>query len=610
MGRYRDDFIEEVRSRNDIVEVISQYVTLKKAGKNYLGLCPFHSERTPSFTVSPEKQMFYCFGCQAGGNVITFLMKRDNLTFTEALKFLADRAGLRLPGAAISPEEARRLREREGLYAALESAATYFEQQLSGSRAGNEALEYLRGRGLSRDIIARFRIGYAPPDGEALISHLLHKGFSVAVLEKAGLAVGMRGAPVARFRHRVMFPISDRQGRIIAFGGRVLDGSQPKYLNSPETGLFNKRETWYGLHLAREAIRYQGRAIIVEGYMDLVTAYGQGIENVVASLGTSLSREQVKAILQYTGEVIIAYDADTAGQQATMRGLELVKEMGGEVRVAMMPAGADPDAFLRREGRQAFLRLVEEALPLVEYRLELARRRYDSSTLAGRVRIVRELVPVLAAMDNAVEQAAYLKQVAQDMGVPEEALRLEIKKTMERKGTGRENRNIKGEIRNTKDSIAVANSGGEAPWLTPARLAAEKSLLRLMLEDNQSAFSVRTEVGPEDFGHPVHREIAATIYSLAEKGQPWTPSALADRLPGEALRLISRWSLEETEPPAAAGKVVRDCIKTLREHKMKRRLQEIQEQIRCLERRGERASRELLREYQELVRDYKGKAGP
>lgn len=350
-GGIPEALLERIRERTDIAALIGEYVQLKKQGKNYIGLCPFHEERTPSFTVSPHKQMFYCFGCQAGGSVFNFLMLKEDIPFAEAVRVLARRAGITLPEDD-TPEARRKEGERAALLRAMELAARYFCARLADG-AGETARGYLERRGLDAATVDAWRLGYAPTGWRGLSDALAGRGVPASALEKSGLS-GRSTAGEGlydRFRDRLMFPIADRRGRVIAFGGRALDDkTQPKYLNSPETPLFSKRRALYGFDRAREAIARRGEAVVVEGYLDLIAAHRAGVDWAVASLGTALSQEQAMEVSRLADNVVIAYDADSAGSQATLRGLEMFQRLGARVRVAELPAGEDPDSVFRARG--------------------------------------------------------------------------------------------------------------------------------------------------------------------------------------------------------------------------------------------------------------------
>jgi len=357
---YPEQIIEEVRLRNDIVEVVSGYVKLEKKGRSYWGLCPFHNEKTPSFSVEPNKQFFYCFGCNKGGSVIHFIMNIENLEFVEALKFLADRAGIALPETE-DPQEREKAEQRKVILEINRQAARFYFRSLAG-KDGLKAQNYLKKRGLLAKTIKQFGLGYAPAEWDGLTRELLKQHFPADLLIKSGLSIRAKsGELVDRFRDRIMFPIFDIRGNIVGFGGRVLDGSMPKYMNSPDTPVYNKSRELYGLNYAR--MSPSKRLLIVEGYMDVISLHQAGIDFAVASLGTALTRMQAWILKKYSEEVIIAYDSDSAGQAATMRGLDILEETGCNVKVLILPEGKDPDEYIRIHGPDKFKNLIDREYP-------------------------------------------------------------------------------------------------------------------------------------------------------------------------------------------------------------------------------------------------------
>ena len=365
-GNIPNDFVDEVRSRFDIVELVAEYVQLKRSGRNHFGFCPFHGEKTPSFSVSQDKQIFHCFGCGEGGNVFSFLMKMDGLTFPEAVKELAERTGLALPQAAAEPGREQTLSVNKRLRSCLDWAYKYYLHMLGRPEAA-EAVRYLRQRGLTAEIIERFGIGYAPDSWDAISQFLKKKGYSEQEMFQAGLLSTSERKTYDKFRNRIIFPIHNQRGEIIAFGGRVLGDGMPKYLNSPETPLFDKGKNLYALHLARESIRKKKQAVIFEGYMDVIAAHQAGVTQAVASLGTSLTEAQARLLRNQADDVVIVYDADAAGQAATWRGLGILRQAGCLVKVGRLPAGLDPDDYVRKFGGESFQRdIVDGAQLLVD----------------------------------------------------------------------------------------------------------------------------------------------------------------------------------------------------------------------------------------------------
>ncbi|MEL7568908.1 MAG: DNA primase, partial [Dehalobacterium sp.] len=411
------EIIEEIRGKADIVDIISEYVSLKRQGKNYVGLCPFHLEDTPSFSVSPDKQIFYCFGCHKGGSVINFIMEQENLTLPEAAEKLAEKVGVDIPTNISGEQDFAKQSEKRRLVEMHELAADFYHKIIFNTRQGRAPLEYLKKRDINLDIIKEFHLGYAPQSWNSLVKYLLTKGFQEPEMEKAGLvAKSSKGTFYDKFRDRLMFPIKDFRGKVIAFGGRVLGAELPKYLNSSETPIYNKSQNLYGLNEAAGFIRQYDEAIIMEGYMDVIAAHQFGIKNAVASLGTSFTPEQGKLLKRYTSNVMIAYDADTAGAKATYRGLEILQNLDFRVRVLKLPQGLDPDEFLHKYNYQDWVQLVQNtALSLVEYKMDRAMDKYNAKSIEGKGDIVKELLPDISRVRSQVEKDQYIKLLAKTL---------------------------------------------------------------------------------------------------------------------------------------------------------------------------------------------------
>jgi len=440
--------VDEVKSRVDIVELISGYVPLKKAGRNYKGLCPFHAEKTPSFVVFPDTQTWHCFGaCGTGGDVFRFIMQAEGMDFSEALRELAQRAGV--PLSQPTPRSEAADRQREKLLEIHSAAAQYFHHLLRQSEEGAHAREYVAGRGFSSETVGRFQLGFALNTWEGLKSHLTGRGYSEADLIEAGLLVKKEetGSSYDRFRGRLIIPIRDMQGRVIAFGARALDPNDvPKYLNSPQTPLFDKSSTLFGLDLAKKAIRKNDQAVIVEGYMDVLSAHQQGHANVVAGMGTALTEAQLKLLKRLTQNFVLALDADTAGDAATLRGINLAREsldrqavpvptaqglvrfeaqLDAEIRIATLPSGRDPDDILR-ETPEVWPEIINEALPVVDFYLQVVSAQYDLTTGKGKSALVREVLPLLREIRDRVERQHYIGRLARLVKVDERALLMEL----------------------------------------------------------------------------------------------------------------------------------------------------------------------------------------
>ena len=560
MSRAREA-TDEIRRRASILDVVSPHVTLRRAGRRYKGLCPFHSEKTPSFTVDPERGFFYCFGCHAGGDVFDFLMRMGSLTFGQARQQLADRVGVHLE----IPAGEQGAGERERWLRASAEAAAFFRAQLAGP-AGEEARRYLASRGVDRPTIDAFRLGFAPPGWDNLVRALGPRGYDGAVLETAGLTVARPGGAghYDALRHRLIFPIHDLQGRPIAFGGRALDDGTPKYLNTRETPLFTKGKTLYALSEAREAIRASGEAVVVEGYMDALTCHQYGVHHAVASLGTALTVDQVLLLKRFASRAVLVYDSDAAGIGAAERGLDVFDQAELPVRVAVLPDESDPDAFVRRWGAEAFRRACDEALPIFDYRLAMVQRRYDGRTVEGKVGIVNELGQLIISVSNPVRQGEYIRLLADRLGVREEAIRGQL-------GRLRRGHPGGGEVRAQMPPVSDAG----------VRALTERELLHLLVANQAVRESVRGRVAAETFIEPDHRQLAEVVLAGGDAGDP---AQWRERLRSEAaVSLFSRFLIADPvakDPVRAAD----DCLRRIRRMELEERRAGLQHALRDAER--------------------------
>ncbi len=612
MRGYGEDVLDEVRAKNDIVEVASEYVALRRAGKTYKGLCPFHSEKTPSFTVSQDKQLFHCFGCGAGGDVYSFVMKAENVGFSEAVRLLADRAGIVLPEegsrGATEAREARKL-----LYDVNEAACRYFQSVLLESAEAAGARAYLKKRGLSKETAERFRLGYALPSWDGALKALTARGLRREDLVAVGIIAPWKDKEgfYDRFRARIMFPISDASGKVIGFGGRVLDDSTPKYLNSPETPIFVKGRNLYGLHLAKNEIRGTSLALVVEGYTDAIACHQHGFGNAVASLGTALTGEQARLLSRYASRATIAYDADAAGQAATLRGMDVLAGAGLHVRVASLPPGEDPDSVLRKKGPDGLSRVLAEARPLVDYEVHLVVSRADRTSSDGRVEAAREAAKVLAEVESAVERAEYTRRAARELSVPEEALERDVEAlAAARPAARRAARPVRdrfGPTRYTSHKDDIARSGDLARVLE-----AEKLLLRLMTADRSVLRMVLDTIGVDGFAESRHVRTARAIAARdKEEGADDDRAAAAEEV-GWVRPAAVLGGLEDQEDVEYAASILlgrdeevrgdpmrmaEDCLRVVREHGLRGKIREIERELASLGNAGEmERSRELLAE--------------
>lgn len=419
-----DDKVREVRERADIVTVVSDYVALRRAGSNYQGLCPFHGEKTPSFNVSPGRGIFHCFGCGVGGDVYAFIMRIEGASFPEAVKLLARRVGVVIEEQPLSPAEKRRADERELLFSIMEKAARYYRRLLIGEPAGEPGRQYLQKRGVASDTAEVYGLGYASEARDGLVRYLEKGGVALPLAEKLGLIRrGDRGGYYDLFRNRLLFCISDVQGRAIGFGGRVLDNSLPKYINSPESPIYHKSDVLFGLHLAKQTMRESGEAIVVEGYFDHLALYQAGVKNVVAACGTALTGSHAKLLQRYAAKVYTLFDADNAGKKATIRAIDTFLDERLPAFVVELTAGEDPDSFIRKEGSALFAERVKQAQPALDFLLRVLVREIGAGTIEGKVKIVEQLAPRLMKLENQVERDLYLRETSRVLGVPEATLR-------------------------------------------------------------------------------------------------------------------------------------------------------------------------------------------
>ncbi|MEW5762729.1 MAG: DNA primase [Bacillota bacterium] len=583
-GLLPEELVAEVGARIDLVHLVAEYMHLEKRGRNYVGLCPFHQEKTPSFTVTPEKQLFYCFGCGVGGNAFKFLMLKENISFPEAVRRLAARVGITVP-VGPDPESG----EKERIRRAHLLASRFYRDVLLNHPAAAEARRYLDGRGISPELQERFGLGYAPPQWDALINYLQKQGYAPGELVAWGLAAqGDRGV-YDRFRGRIIFPIADARGRVVGFGGRVLDSGRekaaahgPKYLNSPETVLFNKSSVLYGLHLARESIRERGYAVLVEGYIDVITAHRYGVTNAVAPLGTSLTREQGRLLMGYAMDAVIAFDADVAGVAATIRGLDLLQELGCRVKVVTLPQGTDPDEFLRREGPEAWEALVAGAVPLIEYKLAgfLSGRR--CSTAAEKLAALRHVLPNLKVLRSAVEREEGIRTVERMLSLSWETIHGELKKFVANQSNVRPNSD---KIANKIHNIVIKERRNVEHI--------EAGLLRLLLEDAGLLPEIRAELGDTFFRHPGYQRILDTIIRLGN--DVLSPATLSNYLGEEEQNLLSALLAGEP-PPGDRKRMAQDYIAALKRWQRRDRRQQLLADLVAADRAGDgpRVARLLL----------------
>lgn len=436
-----EDTIRRIKNTANIVDLVSESVVLKKAGRNYLGLCPFHAEKTPSFTVNLEKQIFYCFGCHTGGNVFSFLMQHDGLSFPEAVRTLANKYGIEVPQERLTPAQQEQLSERDKIYRINEMAMAYYQRMLNEPQQGQKAMAYLLARGMTRKVIDGYRLGYAPDRWDGLLNHLKGRKVPLPLMNKSGLTIARkdRSGSFDRFRNRVMFPILNQSQQVIGFGGRVMGDESPKYLNSPETPVYNKSRSLYGIDKAKQKARTSGKIYLVEGYFDVLALHLYGIENAVATLGTALTAEHVqllKGLIGQTGQAVLVYDSDQAGIKAAKRSISVFEEGFLNAHILVLPSGYDPDAFLRENGPDDFLALAEKAVGMMAFLIESAIQEHGLS-LEGKVQVVSLMHQPLASIQDSVARSLHIKQLAERLGIEESVIMDKIRQAASRPaGTG------------------------------------------------------------------------------------------------------------------------------------------------------------------------------
>lgn len=514
---YSDEIIEEVRSKNDIVDVISSYVKLQKKGSSYFGLCPFHNEKSPSFSVSREKQMYYCFGCGAGGNVFTFLMEYENYSFQEALKYLADRAGVDLPEAEYSKEARERADQKAILLEINKVAAQYFYVQLK-SPQGAHALSYLKDRGLSDEMIHSFGLGYSNKYSNDLYQYLKSKGYRDELIVKAGLVtVDERYGASDKFWNRVMFPIMDSNSRVIGFGGRVMGDAKPKYLNSPETMIFDKSRNLYGLNRARSSRKPY--FLLCEGYMDVISLHQAGFSNAVASLGTALTPGHASLIKRYVKEVYLTYDSDEAGTKAALRAMPILKDVGITARIIRMEPYKDPDEFIKNLGAEAFEERIHKARNGFMFGLEILERDYDLTTPEGKTDFMKEVAKRLAQFDEEIERSNYIEAVAKTYHVGFEELRKLVLKMAVQTGLA-------------KPVERPKRLDGKSKEKEDGHVKSQKILLTWLIEDEGIFNQIRRYITPDDFTGELYKKVAALLYEQYE-GQDVNPARIMNHFTDE-----------------------------------------------------------------------------
>jgi DNA primase len=548
-------FAEKVKQQADIVRVIGEYVRLKKSGQSFTGLCPFHQEKTPSFNVHPVRQIYHCFGCGVGGDVFKFVMEMDKIPFPEAIRAVAEKCGIAIPKPRErSPEERKENQQRSVLVEMHREAAAFFARQLNDSGEGKVASAYLEDRGLNREATARFGLGYAPSAGDALLRHLKSK-YPEKLLEVSGLfSREQSGRLYDRFRRRIMFPIANESGKIIAFGGRAMGDDMPKYMNSPETPIYSKSNVLYHVDRAKEALRQNDFAVLVEGYMDAIAVARAGITNVVASCGTSLAEPQIKLLGRFTRRVIVNYDPDTAGQAATERSLTLLLEKEFDVRVLALPGHADPDKFLKEQGADAYRKLLAAAPPYLDYLIGRARL-MDRTTAAGKVAALNFLMPYVQRLPDRLLRSEWATRIASELRVDEPVLRESLRKAAAER---------RSEVK------------PKAELLAPAVKPAERQLMKMLIEAQGFREKLAREIASTGLHHGLETEriFEALISKVEERPDPAT---LGASLEERDRRLLFGVLFEPSEE--GTWEAAESCLDVLRSLKIEHELADLQRRI-------------------------------
>jgi DNA primase len=514
--RFPRGFSDELRNQADIVRIISDYVSLKKRGTNYVACCPFHHEKTPSFNVNPARQIFKCFGCNLAGDVFTFVMQIEGCSFPEAVETIAGKCGVPLPAREESREFEERDRQRAELLKINEWAAEFFERHLTETTEGRRALDYLASRGLTEPTQRAFRLGYAPNSWDALSNHLLERGASRTMVERSGL-VTLKDSGIGfydRFRSRLMFPICDAQGRIVAFGGRILDEGEPKYLNSPETALYIKGQHLFGLNYARETIRQKSYAILVEGYLDFLVPFQAGVRNLVASLGTALTEHQVRLLGRYARKIVVNFDPDSAGVAATKRSLELLLQAGFKVNVLTLPDNLDPDEYIREQGVEGYIKLLKNSQAFLDYIVERAVHEHDQTKPTGKVETLNAILPYLKLVKDRIERAEQCERIADRLKIDSRLIREEVKRAAE--------------AREEKMSERAARA-------TLGVKPAEKKLLEILLNRPRVRRRLIHEISEADYAGLRTASLFRLIAQLEREGQSLSYPALCQGMDDEDL---------------------------------------------------------------------------
>lgn len=565
MQRYSDEILEEVRQTNDIVDIISQYVHLKRSGRNFFGLCPFHNEKSPSFSVSPDKQIFHCFGCGVGGNIFTFLTKIEGINFIEAVQSLAQRANIQLPTLESNGDTEKEILKSK-VYKVNEFTANYYHQNLYKPES-KIAQEYIKKRKLTNETLKSFQIGFSGKFDE-LYQELKKQGFEEEEILESGLVnKNDKGQYIDRYRNRLMFPICDARGKVIAFGGRVLDDSKPKYINSPENVVYSKGRHLFGLNVAKKGNIKQ--LLIVEGYMDVISLHQRGITNVVASLGTALTQQQGWLLRRNSEKIILSFDSDEAGLMAKMRALDILQEMGCDIRILQIEGAKDPDEYVIKYGNARFNNLIEKALSIIEFKVKALKQNLNLENVNDKIKFLNEIAKLISKVDNTIEREVYIEKIAQEYGISKEAIYAEVKKNATKEQL-KEKRKIE------KEEAVIEKKEEKRNVVSKEIRNRENTVISILLTGDINIFQViKQNIKVEDFKDENNNKIAKKLYEEYEKGNS-NINSIIDMVTEEEQNHITEIMADDYEIDDME-KAIDDVLQAYEKEKLSNRKNEIME---------------------------------
>ncbi|MDD5774154.1 MAG: DNA primase [bacterium] len=573
-----EEIIDKIRERNNIADVISEYVSLKRNGANFKALCPFHAEKTPSFVVNTQKQIFHCFGCGVGGNVFSFLMKRENIEFPDAVKILAERAGIEIVSS--EKHDAKKEEEKKGLLRLIDEAGEYYHKNLLNSEEAAGARSYLKNRDIDAKTISKYKIGYA---SLKIKDDFLRRGFSQNDMLAAGLLVKGESGYYPKFRNRVIFPIFDIKNRILGFGGRVLDNSMPKYLNSPDSRIYHKGEILYGLNFAKDSIRNEGSVFIVEGYFDLIRMQISGVENTVATLGTALTADQIRLLSRLCERIYFVYDPDTAGQSAALRGMELVKKEGIDVKVLCLPDGKDPDIFLLSKKKDAFIKLRDLSLDFFDFCFSQSLKKNDIKTISGKTKVIEALADIIYNSPNPIEKDNYIKKIADKLYLKEDLVILTLQKLREGK---RDSNNL-------SKILDIENKSKNV----------EKKIIQLLIKRPDLILNTKDVLSGEHFKNIICRRIYEELLNFYSVSKDIDINRIMNGWLGEkeVQNIVSELVCEDVDYYGNEMKYLNDYIQKIKINTTQDKLKMMSSEIRfAQEKNDDSRVKDLLIKYQEL----------